>query len=194
MVILDLMLPKVDGFEVCQLLRRRGVKGYVTFNTLVFDEEWEEAARALEAIAELALQRKIGARGLRMIIEDLMLDLMYSVPGQKKLREVVVTREIVEAFALANRLQPGDVIGHEGALLQRNELDEAPEEPEDELVAGARVRQRGQRERMDWPDPAKLKAAIENTKGYHPAPVDARHISSQALQILGVDIFAADDN
>jgi ATP-dependent Clp protease ATP-binding subunit ClpX len=52
---------------------------------------------ALEAIAESALCRKIGARGLRMIIEDLMLDLMYSVPGQKKLREVVVTREIVEA-------------------------------------------------------------------------------------------------
>jgi ATP-dependent Clp protease ATP-binding subunit ClpX len=52
---------------------------------------------ALDAIAELALTRKIGARGLRMIIEDLMLDLMYSVPGQKKLREVVVTREIVEA-------------------------------------------------------------------------------------------------
>ncbi len=52
---------------------------------------------ALEAIAESALPRKIGARGLRMIIEDLMLDLMYSVPGQKKLREVVVTREVVEA-------------------------------------------------------------------------------------------------
>jgi len=52
---------------------------------------------ALEAIANSALSRKIGARGLRMIIEDLMLDLMYSVPGQKKLREVVVTREVVEA-------------------------------------------------------------------------------------------------
>jgi ATP-dependent Clp protease ATP-binding subunit ClpX len=52
---------------------------------------------ALEAIAESALARKIGARGLRMIIEDLMLDLMYSVPGQKKLRDIVVTREIVEA-------------------------------------------------------------------------------------------------
>ena len=52
---------------------------------------------ALEAIAESTLTRKIGARGLRMIIEDLMLDLMYSVPGQKKLRELVVTREIVEA-------------------------------------------------------------------------------------------------
>ena len=51
---------------------------------------------ALDAIADLALARKLGARGLRMIIEDLMLDLMYTVPGQKKQREVVVTREIVE--------------------------------------------------------------------------------------------------
>jgi ATP-dependent Clp protease ATP-binding subunit ClpX len=52
---------------------------------------------ALEAIAERALQRKIGARGLRMIIEDLMLDLMYSIPGQKKIRECVITREVVES-------------------------------------------------------------------------------------------------
>ena len=44
---------------------------------------------ALEAIAESALERKIGARGLRMIIEDLMLDLMYQVPNQKKVREVI---------------------------------------------------------------------------------------------------------
>jgi ATP-dependent Clp protease ATP-binding subunit ClpX len=50
---------------------------------------------ALEAIAESALERKIGARGLRMIIEDLMLDLMYQVPNQKKLREVTITRDIV---------------------------------------------------------------------------------------------------
>src|SRR5918992_4676785 len=50
---------------------------------------------ALEAIAESALERKIGARGLRMIIEDLMLDLMYNLPGQKKIRECVITREVV---------------------------------------------------------------------------------------------------
>src|SRR5687767_10349407 len=50
---------------------------------------------SLEAIAELALARKIGARGLRMIIEDLMLDLMYNLPGQKKARECVITREMV---------------------------------------------------------------------------------------------------
>jgi ATP-dependent Clp protease ATP-binding subunit ClpX len=52
---------------------------------------------ALEAIAEAALKRKIGARGLRMIIEDIMLDLMYTLPGTKKVREVVVTREVVES-------------------------------------------------------------------------------------------------
>jgi ATP-dependent Clp protease ATP-binding subunit ClpX len=50
---------------------------------------------ALEAIADLAIQRKIGARGLRMIIEDLMLDLMYNLPSMKKVKECVVTREVV---------------------------------------------------------------------------------------------------
>ena len=50
---------------------------------------------SLEAIAEAALARKIGARGLRMIIEDLMLDLMYQIPGQKKSRECLITREMV---------------------------------------------------------------------------------------------------
>jgi ATP-dependent Clp protease ATP-binding subunit ClpX len=50
---------------------------------------------ALEAIGELAIQRKIGARGLRMIIEDIMLDLMYNLPSMKKVQECVVTREVV---------------------------------------------------------------------------------------------------
>ena len=50
---------------------------------------------ALSAIADLAVERNIGARGLRMIIEDLMLDLMYTLPSQKKVKEVVVTKEVV---------------------------------------------------------------------------------------------------
>jgi len=50
---------------------------------------------ALEAISDLAISRKIGARGLRMIIEDLMLDLMYNLPSMKKVKECVVTREVV---------------------------------------------------------------------------------------------------
>jgi len=50
---------------------------------------------ALEAIAVLALDRKVGARGLRMILEDLMLDLMYFLPSYKKVREFHVTKEMV---------------------------------------------------------------------------------------------------
>src|SRR6202046_989967 len=46
---------------------------------------------ALDTVAELALQRKVGARGLRMILEDLMLEMMYHLPAQRKLRDFVVT-------------------------------------------------------------------------------------------------------
>jgi ATP-dependent Clp protease ATP-binding subunit ClpX len=51
---------------------------------------------ALAAIAAQALARRVGARGLRMILEDLMLDLMYHLPSQRKLREFLVTGEMVE--------------------------------------------------------------------------------------------------
>jgi ATP-dependent Clp protease ATP-binding subunit ClpX len=50
---------------------------------------------ALEAVAALALERKVGARGLRMILEDLMLDLMYYLPSYRKVREFLVTKEMV---------------------------------------------------------------------------------------------------
>jgi len=51
---------------------------------------------ALRAISKQAMARKVGARGLRMILEELMLDLMYHLPSQKKVKEFEVTREMVE--------------------------------------------------------------------------------------------------
>jgi ATP-dependent Clp protease ATP-binding subunit ClpX len=51
---------------------------------------------ALDTVAELALQRKVGARGLRMILEDLMLEMMYHLPAQRKLRDFVVTADMVK--------------------------------------------------------------------------------------------------
>ncbi len=51
---------------------------------------------ALEQIASEALARKVGARGLRMILEELMLDLMYHLPTQKRVREFSVSKEMVE--------------------------------------------------------------------------------------------------
>ena len=55
---------------------------------------------ALEGIAELAQERKVGARGLRIIIEELMLDLMYLLPAQRKIKEFVLTKEMVTANSI----------------------------------------------------------------------------------------------
>jgi ATP-dependent Clp protease ATP-binding subunit ClpX len=62
---------------------------------------------AVAAVASLALERKMGARGLKIILEDLMLDVMYQLPSQKKVKEFVITREMVEnkeiVFALLEK-------------------------------------------------------------------------------------------
>jgi len=55
---------------------------------------------AAKEIAREALQRKVGARGLRMILEELMLDLMYYVPGNKKVADLVITAEMVKKHSL----------------------------------------------------------------------------------------------
>ena len=53
----------------------------------------EDASRA---VAREALNRKVGARGLRMILEELMLDLMYHLPSNKKIKELDITAEMVQ--------------------------------------------------------------------------------------------------
>ncbi len=57
---------------------------------LIFEED------AIDAIARKAVQRKTGARGLRSIIEAIMVDIMYDVPSLAGSKRVVVTREVVE--------------------------------------------------------------------------------------------------
>ena len=51
---------------------------------------------ALRAIARKAIDRGSGARGLRAIIEELMLDLMFELPSRDDIVEVVITKECVE--------------------------------------------------------------------------------------------------
>jgi ATP-dependent protease Clp ATPase subunit len=76
---------RIPKFCVTSKIRRQKV----TFS--------EDAARE---IAREALQRKVGARGLRMILEELMLDLMYYVPGNKKIAELTITAEMVKKHSL----------------------------------------------------------------------------------------------
>ena len=92
------MLEDLDEFALIEILTRPKnaiVKQYqrlFEFENvrLKFNEE------ALRAIARQAMARKVGARGLRMILEELMLDLMFNLPSQKKVKEFEVTREMVE--------------------------------------------------------------------------------------------------
>ncbi|MGD0938966.1 MAG: ATP-dependent Clp protease ATP-binding subunit ClpX [Terracidiphilus sp.] len=51
---------------------------------------------AIGAVAREALARKVGARGLRMILEELMLDLMYHLPNSKRVRDMEITKDMVE--------------------------------------------------------------------------------------------------
>jgi ATP-dependent Clp protease ATP-binding subunit ClpX len=57
---------------------------------LEFDRE------AIELIADKALERETGARGLRAIMENAMLDLMYRIPSDESISHCVITKEIIE--------------------------------------------------------------------------------------------------
>ncbi|ABK46126.1 ATP-dependent Clp protease ATP-binding subunit ClpX [Magnetococcus marinus MC-1] len=51
---------------------------------------------ALEALAQRAIERKTGARGLRALLESTLLDIMFEIPSKQGVREVVINREVVE--------------------------------------------------------------------------------------------------
>src|SRR3982750_2985278 len=51
---------------------------------------------ALRAVAQEAHKRKVGARGLMMILEEILLESMYVLPSEKKVKELVITKEMVE--------------------------------------------------------------------------------------------------
>ena len=70
--------------------------------------EFEPAA--IEAIASEAHRRKTGARALRGIVEELMLELMYDLPSRKDVRQFTITRELVDARSKAQ------VLAHPSAL------------------------------------------------------------------------------
>ena len=60
---------------------------------------------AKKAIAKQAFDRKLGARGLMMVMEEILLEPMYVLPSQKKVKELVITKDIVERKADAIPLE-----------------------------------------------------------------------------------------
>lgn len=60
------------------------------------DSELEFRDEALHAIAKKAMQRKTGARGLRSILEDALLDIMYELPSMKDVSKVVIDDDVID--------------------------------------------------------------------------------------------------
>ena len=54
---------------------------------------------AVEEIADEAMKRTLGARGLKVILEELMLDVMYRVPSEEEIEECVITKDVVQRRA-----------------------------------------------------------------------------------------------
>ena len=59
--------------------------------------EPEFLPEALTAIAKKAIARKTGARGLRSIIESVMMNVMFDIPSRSDVSKCIVTREVIEA-------------------------------------------------------------------------------------------------
>jgi ATP-dependent Clp protease ATP-binding subunit ClpX len=59
--------------------------------------ELEFTPGSLVSIAREAIKRNVGARGLRIILEELMLDLMYNVPSQRDIHRCLINEEVVES-------------------------------------------------------------------------------------------------
>lgn len=59
------------------------------------DVELDFRDDALQAVAELAMERKTGARGLRSILENVLLDTMYEIPSKEDVAKVVVDAAVV---------------------------------------------------------------------------------------------------
>ena len=61
----------------------------------------EFTQEALTEIAKRALKRKMGARGLRAIIEHTMLDIMFELPSQNNIKEITITKETIDNYKKA---------------------------------------------------------------------------------------------
>ena len=65
--------------------------------------EFEEEAVSL--IAQKAIKRKTGARALKSIVEELMLDIMYDIPSKDDVKKFVITKDMVENMNKAELIQ-----------------------------------------------------------------------------------------
>lgn len=91
------------------------------------DLEFED--KALDLIAKEALDRKTGARGLRSILENLMLDIMYDIPSREDVEKCIITEETV-----TNNTNPKLVFGDAKKLTKKSPAKKVKKRSDDEIV------------------------------------------------------------
>ena len=74
------------------------VKQYEKFFAMD-DIELEFTDGALKSIAAKALERDTGARGLRSVVENAVLDIMYDLPSRPEIKKCIITKEVIEEDA-----------------------------------------------------------------------------------------------
>ncbi len=109
---IDMLLPQIMPEDLLkyglipELIGRLPVVG--TLSNLTKD--------ALKEIAKQALKRGTGARGLRAIMEEIMLNVMYEIPARKDISKCIITREVVE-----NRIEPKVIAGSSNKVFLKDE-------------------------------------------------------------------------
>ncbi|QUH24728.1 ATP-dependent Clp protease ATP-binding subunit ClpX [Serpentinicella alkaliphila] len=83
------------------------------------DVKVEFEGDALELVAKKAIERKAGARGLRGILENIMMDIMYDVPSREDIEKVVITKDTVE-----NGVQPTIILKKASSKRKKTTKDE----------------------------------------------------------------------
>ena len=89
------------------------------------DVELEFAPEALEAIADKAIERNIGARGLRAVMEGLLTQIMFDVPSDPTITKVVITRECVEGKGQPELTRDPEKVSH-SVKLNTGKGDDTP--------------------------------------------------------------------
>ncbi len=92
-------LTKEDLMQIITEPKNSIIKQY-TASLKLDDVDITFLPEAVEAIAEKSIIQKTGARGLRSIVDNIMIEVMYEIPSKKSIKEITVTREAVEQMRL----------------------------------------------------------------------------------------------
>ena len=90
----DWFMPEVNGMELTRRIREANIAPFYVMLVTARGGK-DSMLEALDAIAQKALEKKTGARGLRSIIENAMLEVMYDIPSNTSVKEVIITPEVI---------------------------------------------------------------------------------------------------